>query len=118
VNSNDSTDLKEQENNLELEQARLERIKLELELEKVKQESSEKQEEPPKPEVNHTVSSGILFCLTFLAPIGLILLWRLKEPTFIKILLTLYSVFIFSMIMGWISFGLEPWHMIFLFTGQ
>ena len=118
MDSNEPIDLKEQESELELEQARLERIKLEIELEKMKLESTEKQGNPTKPEEKPPVSQGVILCLTFLAPIGIIMLWRHQVPTFIKIILTLYSLFIFSMIMGWISFGLEPWHMIFLFTGQ
>ena len=113
MDSNDSTDLKEQKSELELEQARLERIKLELE--KMKQESSEKQEDSPKNKEKSPVSQGVIFCLTFLAPIGIVLLWRLKIPTFIKVLLTLYSLFALSMLMGWISFGLPTW---FVFMGQ
>jgi len=118
MDSNDSTDLKEQKSELELEQARLERVKLELELEKMKQESSEKQEDSPKNKEKPPVSQGIIFCLTFLAPIGLILLWRLKIPTFIKVIMTLYSLLVLSFWLGWITLNHEPWHMIFLFTGQ
>jgi len=117
MDSNDSTDLKEQENNLELEQMKIEKAKLEVELEKMKQESApfpEKLSETKK----LPVSYGVLFCLTFLAPIGIIMLWRLRVPIFIKILLTLYSLWGFAVIMGWLGSSSEPWHMIFLFTGQ
>jgi len=124
VNSNEPTDLKNNENELALEQARLERAKLELELEKTKQKTV-----LPSPQKGKETSSSnlpdksvfmlLFFCLTFLAPIGLIILWRSKGyHAAIKVFLTLYSIFAFSMLMGWISFGLEPWHMILLFTGQ
>jgi len=115
VNSNESTDLKDQNKEVELEQAKMERVRLELELEKMKQKSLEKSDKDTKPKANHTVSPGIIFCLTFLAPIGLILVWRLKEPLIIKIVATLYSLFAFSMLSGLLSFGFPTW---FVFMGQ
>ena len=115
MSQNEPIDLEEQNKELELEQAKMERAKLELELEKMKQGSHEKSDKSTKPKANHTVSPGIIFCLTFLAPIGIILVWRLKEPIIIKIAATLYSLFAFSMLSGLLSFGFPTW---FVFMGQ
>jgi len=123
VDSNEPTDLKDKENELALEQAKMERIRMELELEKIKQDSA-----PPKPKERSGCDEGsvphskpppfLLFCLTFLPPIGIIWLWRLKVPIFAKVIFTLYSLFMFSILIGWIYLPHEPWHMFFLFTGQ
>jgi len=125
MSSRESTDVKDKDNKdreLELEQIKLKQMELELELKKMEQDAAPPLSsnecsvgKPVKSDSNHTISTGIIFCLTFLPPIGIIMVWRLKEPMILKIAATLYSLFIFSMWMGWISFGLPAW---FLFTGQ
>jgi len=125
MNLNEPTDLKDKENKdkeLELEQVKLRQMEMEMELElkRIEQETAR----PVRNNVreNETESAPeskppmfLFFCLTFLPPIGIIMLWRRKENIIVKIIFTLYSLFIFSMWMGWISFGLPLW---FVFMGQ
>ena len=124
MSSAEPTDIKnDTENELALEQAKMERIKMELELEKLKQGSpppspNECSDEEAKPMPQTTSFTFLAFCLTFLPPIGIIWLWRLKVPIFVKVIFTLYSLFVFSILIGWIYLPYEPWHMFFLFTGQ
>jgi len=109
--------MKDNKSELELEQARLERVRLELELEKVKQNTlpSDQTLESPKSKVDPPVSYGVAFCLTVLPPIGIILLWMGKAPIFIKILGTLFGLLALSVLAGWIRPGLPTW---FVFMGQ
>ena len=124
MNSNESTDLKDKENELALEQAKMERIKMELELEKMKQESApldrnNVRDDAVEPTPQAIPPKLLLLCLLLLPPIGIIWVWRLKAvDPLIKIICTLVGLISLIMLMGWISLNHEPWHMFFLFTGQ
>ena len=114
MNSNESTDLKDnRDKELELEQVKLRQMELELELKQAEQEADLEASKPkPKP------PTAIIAFLVILPPIGIIMLWLSKEPIIMKILGTLFGIFALSVIMGWLGANTEPWHMIFLFTGQ
>jgi len=121
MSSSEFTDLKDKENELALEQAKMERIRMELELEKLKQESALPPDrnnvrgESEKPESKSLVSQGLIFCLMFLAPIGIIIVWRRKDlPIFIKILLTLFGLAALYAIVGWMLgwYYMERWPII------
>ena len=100
MNPNNSTDIKEREAELKLEQARLEQKKLELEQMKIESGLVEpsKHKAPQKWSENSTV---LAIFLTLFAPIGLILLWRYPKGSILfKILMSLYSLFLFSIVLG------------------
>ena len=117
MNSNDSTDLSDnKDKELELEQVKLRQMELELELKRMEPGAipSGKSEQPAKLNPSSKPPAFLIFCLTFLAPIGIIWLWRLKIPIFVKIIFTVYGLAALYAIVGWM-FGwyyMERWPII------
>jgi len=104
MSSNDPTDFKKDE--LELEKVKLEQMKLELEFEKAKQDALQQRTKEP---AEHTTKENIILvvtaiCVIFLAPIGIILLWTNKTLNIErKVFFTFAAILAFSVQMGWIN---------------
>jgi len=72
-----------------------------------------------QPKLKSPITSGLIFCLMFLPPVGIIMAWFRKGiHPLVKILLTLFGLLTLAIWLGWIYLPHEPWHMFFLFTGQ
>jgi len=105
MSSNEPGDVNNQDNELAIEQAKLERAKIELELEKNKQESAEHKanvstEPTPKDRVLRLIT---IACIVFLAPVGIFLIWRDKNiPINGKIIGTVIALVFFAFRRGWI----------------
>ena len=108
-----------QENKLKLEHIRRQQAELKQELERIEQEANSplhSNEDESKETVSSTKPPVSLFiCLTFLPPIGIIMLWMRKEHILMKIIFTLYALFMLALLTGLISFNLWPGFIFFAF---
>ena len=110
MDSNESTEKINKEAEFELEKVKLRQIELEKELKRIKEEAT-----PVEPKAHNSLPPLLFICLTFLPPVGIIMLWIRKEHIIIKILLTLYSLFMLALLTGLISFNLWPGFIFFAF---
>ena len=110
MDSNDSTDKINKEIELELEKVKLRQIELEKELEQIKEETA-----PVERKAHNSLPPLLFIGLTFLPPVGIVMLWIRKEHIIIKILLTIYSLFMLALLTGLISFNLWPGFIFFAF---